>query len=68
MQRKKREIRKQLEESLWNMEKHSSLMENRIKFKCYCYCTGLVKRGEHFLTVILKQSLQRLKQSRKEIK
>ena len=43
-------------------------MENRIKLKSYCYCTGLVKCLEHFLTVILKQSFQRLKQSGKQIK
>ena len=42
-------------------------MKNRTKLKSYCYCTGLVKCGEHVLTVILKQSFQRFKQSGKQI-
>jgi hypothetical protein len=68
MQRKERHMEKQVEESSWNMEKHSSLMENRIKLKSYYYCTGLVKWGEKFLTIILQQNLLRLKHTAKQTK
>jgi len=50
------------------MEKHSSLMKNRIKLKSYYYCTGLVKWGEQFSTIILKQSLLTLRHSAIHIK